>query len=157
MKDKKTLYVLIPLVLMIWGYVAFRFLSYGVDDQDIEPIRVSEIIAEDREINQKPTLELSYRDPFLKNYKRANKNRSVANPKTTKTKVTTVKWDKIVYNGFMKNAKTSKKIALMNIEGKVVLGEKSFEFKGIEIVKILEDSVLLKKETSTKWFLKTKN
>lgn len=157
MKDKKTLYLLIPLVLIIWGYVGYKFFTFGNEDEVIEPIRVGDIIAKEEALKRKPELSLSYKDPFLKNVRNKSyipKTTKISKPKKNEPKVN---WGEINYNGYMNNSQKRKKIALLRINEKSVLGEIGNQYNGIGILKIEEDSILLKKEQASKWFLKSKN
>ena len=66
MKNKKSTYILLPIVLLIWGMLIYQFFSYSVTDEAPENTPT--------EFNVKPfklkerslfTVNVAYRDPFL--------------------------------------------------------------------------------------------
>ncbi len=158
MKNKKVIYVLMPIVLVVWGYIGFKIFTYGEDDISIEPIKIDQIITSNQEKPETKTLALNYPDPFLKgtSYSNLNRNKIPKNTVISTKKLPQVKWENITYNGFIKNQNNEKKIALIGVNGRQVLAGISDQLKEFEIISIQQDSVLLKKEGTKKWFLKFK-
>ena len=81
MKNKKTLWILIPLVLGIWGLILWKLLDYSSEDtsSSIVTLTYPESIAED---TAEYVLALNYRDPFL----RSSWSPGTTKPATQKTK-----------------------------------------------------------------------
>lgn len=155
MKNKKMVYVLIPVVLLIWGYIGVKIFTYGEEEVDAQPIRIDEIIAGKEEKPETKTLALNYPDPFLKGIRNTSRKRPDNIPKRSpQKKVIPVNWGSVTYNGFIKNQKNARKIALLNVNGKQYLAGKGEEFQQMSVVSIQQDSVLLEKESSRKWFRK---
>lgn len=150
-------YILVPIVLLIWGYIAYEVINYGEAEEVIEPIRIDAITSQDKSMQVEKTLNLQYRDPFLKG--RSTKvvsPKPVNKKKVVKKPVKPVEWGEITYNGYIQNKNSRRKIGLLNINGARKLANKGDVSEGITIIDIREDSILLKKEEVTKWFLKFK-
>lgn len=152
------IYVLIPIVLLVWGYIGFQIFNYGEDEDVIEPIRIDQIITNQKQKTEVKTFALNYADPFLKGVQnRPVVNKSILSTKSqSPKKVIPVNWGDVTYNGFVKNQKSEKKIALLNINGRQSLASKGENVQGLIILSIEQDSVLLEKEHSQKWFAKFK-
>ena len=155
MKNKKMVYILMPVVLLIWGYIGFKIFNYGEDEMDVEPIRIDQIITDQEEKQTSKTLALNYADPFLKGIRNTSRKQSNREVSRKPKKVSTpVNWGDITYNGFIKNQKNAKKIALLNVNGKQSLAAKGDRVQQVSVVLIQQDSVLLEKESNRKWFRK---
>lgn len=70
MKNKKLKYVLIPLVIIVWGLIFYKVFSYSNDDEPILVVSQNTNIKTEV-IQEKDSFELSlqYADPFLKKNK----------------------------------------------------------------------------------------
>ncbi|MEL7147266.1 MAG: hypothetical protein AAFO69_12910 [Bacteroidota bacterium] len=158
MKSKKTTYILLPLVVLIWGYVVYSIITYGEPEESIEPIRVGDIVASKREVKENRTLQLNYADPFLKSVSASSLQRTSGiqsrQVKPVK-KLPEVNWGNIVYNGFVRNNQRKTKIALLNIDGQQQLGARGDSFAGKTVLSIHQDSVKLQFGKATKWFKKS--
>lgn len=124
MKNKKNIYILLPIVLFVWGCVLYQVFSLARYDEGISTennfytIKPLQIKA-----RQKFTIDITYRDPFLgKMYvsekgpqiktKSSNVNRPIK-PKET------VVWPSILYKGLISDSKENKKqIFILIIDGK---------------------------------------
>lgn len=123
MKNKKNIYILLPLVLFVWGAVLFQVFSFAKSD-DIIPIANSEFTIKPLKINQRQSfaINVNYRDPFLgKAYAPASsaslKKNSTKTAKSVKPKETLV-WPTIVYKGLISDTKDKTKIFMLIIDNK---------------------------------------
>ena len=159
MKSKKATYILFPLVVLIWGYVAYSIVTYGEPETDLDPIRVGDIVAEQEQQKKARPLQLDYPDPFLKRVS-ANRLRKASEPGTKPIKKVKkepeVNWGNIVYNGYIRNNQKKTKIALLNIDGKQFLGQQGESYLEKTIRSIQQDSVQLQFGVARKWFTKSK-
>lgn len=126
MKNKKSIYFLLPTVLLIWGAVLYQFFSYSNDDGQIEVLT--------RTIDFKPlslkerdtfSIDVYYRDPFLgKMYLPENGN--IVNKKTKRTikKEEPIVWPSIIYKGIVSDVKEKNKVFMLIINGKTFLMKK---------------------------------
>jgi uncharacterized cupredoxin-like copper-binding protein len=121
MKNKKSVYILLPIVLLIWGMLIYQFFSYSVSDPSLENTST--------EFNVKPlkvkertpfAVNVAYRDPFLgKMYiapvsiQKKSSNTTKKSPKLEETIV----WPLIHYRGMISDPKEKNKVFIMTIEG----------------------------------------
>lgn len=145
LKNKKTLYILVPLVVLIWGMIGFRIwagfnndtTNYLLEPTYSEPI--TEILAVDTF-----SIIANYRDPFLGKIQAPKPK-----PIKTKKKPTPVikklepilRWPTIIYGGMIKNQKTSKLIAMIKINGRDNLMSVGNVVSEVRLVKVYPDSI----------------
>ncbi|SHM96918.1 hypothetical protein [Flavobacterium chilense] len=122
MKNKKNIYILLPIVLFVWGAVLFQLFSFTSSDETIiennpeftiKPLKINK--------RQSFTIDVNYRDPFLGKMYAANTVQTTTN--TTKTtKVTkpkeTLVWPTILYKGLISDTKDKNKIFMLIIDNK---------------------------------------
>ncbi|WP_264536593.1 hypothetical protein [Flavobacterium sp. N1736] len=123
MKNKKNIYILLPLVLFVWGAVLFQVFSFAKSDETI-PLSNSEFTIKPLKINQRQSfaINVNYRDPFLgKAYapqtaislkKNNSKSSQPAKPKET------LVWPTILYKGMISDTKDKTKIFMLIIDNK---------------------------------------
>lgn len=122
MKNKRAIYILLPVVLGIWGLVIYEFVSFGSAEAivpespshwDIQPHTYKE--------PQKIIIETNYRDPFLGTLHVAaapvTQPKKQKKPKKVKTTPELV-WPAIQYKGVLSDVKEKKKTFLLIINGK---------------------------------------
>lgn len=128
MKNKKNIYVLLPLVLFIWGAVLYQFFSYSNDEELIE--------VSSGNFNPKPfsikardtfSIDVNYRDPFLgKMYKKTSPNKE-SKKYTGKKQIkndTPIVWPSILYKGIVSDSKDKTKVFMLIINGQTFLMKK---------------------------------
>lgn len=122
MKNKRTIYILLPVVLAIWGLVIYEFVSFGSADQ-IVPEASSNWVIQPLTFKEpkKIIIETNYRDPFLGTLyvptKNATEPKKIKKSKIVKTAPELV-WPSIEYKGVVSDNKEMKKIFLLIINGK---------------------------------------
>ncbi|NUM51261.1 MAG: hypothetical protein HUU48_09105 [Flavobacteriales bacterium] len=152
MKNKKALYYLLPVNILVWGFAIYRIVSYGNETNSAaltETGKIPEVFV--MPVPDTFSLLLNYPDPFLKKssnvFKTSSANK-IQHKETSKKVETTEKKQAlikqlptIVYKGMVRNQKTEKAIALVSIEGKElswVCGETQ---QGLKLLQILPDSI----------------
>lgn len=135
MKNKKTIYILLPVVLLVWGKVVYQFFSFAASDVILENTPI--------DLNLKPfklkerdtfSINVNYRDPFL------GKIFVTELSVDSKIKTTEIKkvskqegiiiWPSIIYKGIVSDTKNHIKIYMLIIGGKTCLmkkGETEYE------------------------------
>ncbi|SHH87935.1 hypothetical protein [Flavobacterium defluvii] len=123
MKNKKNIYILLPLVLFVWGAVLFQVFSFTNADEII-PESNPEFGIKPLKINKRESfsININYRDPFLgKMYN----PETVLHPKTISAKTVKVikkaeplVWPNIIYKGLISDTKGKSKIFMLIIDGK---------------------------------------
>lgn len=159
MKSKKSLYLLIPAVLIIWGYIIYLIVPKSSDDEI--PIVQSELAftAKEADANKVDTLKLNYDDPFLKSkYKQVVKakptRKSAPKPKVTMPiKAKPIAWPKLTYQGFIKNNDRKKALVQIGNHSQIIAQGESVgeEYK---IVSITNDSIVLANNELLKTYYK---
>ena len=146
MKNKKTLYLLIPLVGLIWGVVIWKVKDYKPSDSQsaISPFDVEEQRMED---TPKYEVEANYRDPFL----RASYTKVASTTRQDKRKANNIKNVKIhsvtgipkptgiVYRGLI--ACDKDRVGMMEIGEKKMLIEENGLVEEYRILSVEPDSL----------------
>jgi hypothetical protein len=164
MKNKKLMYILLPLAIIIWGLIIYKIISNYTGDDD------TGIVSNNNKTNALPvniadtfSLILNYPDPFLKgevqvtNYTKTvqpqvNYNKTRTTGKTKEIKK--VNWPLIVYGGIIKNKannKTCSIIKINNIEYIMSVGDVC---KDVKLIKTYKDSVLVMYDNAIKTIVK---
>lgn len=157
MKNKKMIYILGLLVLVVWGMILYRIFAAVNHNDDSGIISVNQVVNKepyDDYASKKDTskLLLHYRDPFdlvkdtlpIVNVKPISS--SLNNIKITKP---AMNWNFIKYSGFIRNPNSKKLIAIMNINGKNAMLAEGESAEDVKLLKNLKDSVKItyKKQT----------
>ncbi len=155
MKNKKLTYLLLPLVLIIWGYLIYKVvIGLAGNDTDIVPSQthsLGTIQATFRtESNETFMLKDVERDPFLNiSYRKKLENKT---GKITRKKVS---WPEIKYMGLVSNEKDKKMIGLIEIEGNNFFFEKGDSYQDITLIKIDPSRVVLTYQGGRKVYSKS--
>jgi hypothetical protein len=125
MKNKKSIYILLPIVLLIWGGVMYQFFSFS-DTNEIETIAANELILKPLKIIKRDTfsIDVNYRDPFLG--KIYTPKKQVLTPKIKKkpTIEEPLIWPTIIYKGIVSDTKDKTTIFMVLIAGQTFLMKK---------------------------------
>lgn len=125
MKNKKSIYILLPIVLLIWGGVMYQFFSFS-DTNEIETIAANELILKPLKIIKRDTfsIDANYRDPFLG--KMYTPKKQVLTPKIKKepTIEEPLIWPTITYKGIVSDTKDKTTIFMVLIAGQTFLMKK---------------------------------
>jgi hypothetical protein len=162
LKGKKSLYILLPLNLAIWGFAAFKILkAFSSDDKTTIERPVPEVNFFRNEDSLTYILSLDYDDPFLKDVAQSSnvvKPSSIVRKETQTVKPRIVpvatKTVDIKYLGLVQNKTTGTTTAMVLINGKSHLvkpGESVDDITFASInsdilnVKIGKDKVIIRK------------
>jgi len=147
MKNKKLTYILLPLVILVWGLVVYRFFFEGKKDSDRAPV-----LENKKENKEQYILIANYRDPFLDHVpaiiqndesdeKKAETN--TTNLRRQRSNVTSIRWPEISYGGFIKNDKENKYTILVGIKSQNYLVNVGDTIQNIHIKAFYRDSILI--------------
>jgi hypothetical protein len=123
MKSKKSIYILLPIVLLIWGVVLFQFFSFSTPDEVTE-ISSKEFSIKPFKVKERTPflINVNYRDPFLG---RAYSIQEISKGDSNKVKVkrtpkpeVTIAWPSIEYKGMLSDPKEKNKRFMLVISGK---------------------------------------
>ena len=155
MKNKKVIYFLLPLVLIIWGIIIYRVFS------DTVKIDNSQILSKDDHFKTVKknadtfSIYADYSDPFL-DYLWED-DESVFEKDFTEEYDTglekpekSVSWPKISFGGIVKNQKSNKQIMIITIDQSGHLMKVGDIVMGVTLKKVFNDSIVVAYEKEMK-------
>jgi len=158
MKNKKTVYILLFSVALVWGIVFYRtFMAFSqenelpvqVPEQKVEVLNLSDHTADSYQ------LAFNYPDPFKVQAKQkevAPHETASIPAKENKTAFSQpVPWPTIKYTGYFNNVKSKKKITILNIAGRDLMLNEGETQQGIKLLKNIGDSIKVSFNQSIKF------
>ncbi len=154
MKNKKALYILLPVVIVVWGIIAFKIFGH-LDKKEPVPLILenTQTVQENNIVPDTFNLIYDYKDPFLNKKSPAKKNVS-KRVKKVKTENERIVWPDILYTGRMVNQSTNKSLVSLTINGKEWIFNIGDQKDNITLLKTYDDSVKVKYEQETKYIHK---
>jgi hypothetical protein len=153
MKSRKTVYLLLGLVLAIWGTIVYRVLSKI--SPDAKPASSEPFFAGDKAALQDTfALLADYPDPFLGQGAppdAAPAAEPVLKAPPPPEPVKTVAWPVVRYTGIIKNMKKDRQFIVLQVNGKDHLVTAGQQVGGVQVEQIFKDSVLLSFEGEKKY------
>ncbi len=148
MQNKKLLYILLPVVVVVWGLIIFKIIDALSEDEVPVLNRQPEVVAM-KQSDFKYELALNYPDPFLGKSKRSEPKKVTDKkkaPTLTKKKRETpkVQAPKLRYNGRIENRESSDERHLIAVNGNAHIISLGEEVDGVKLEKVYADSVLFK-------------
>lgn len=159
MKSKKTIYILGPLVLLIWALVIYRIVSYGAIE--VAAPTFQESFQESIPTVFEPdsfVLHADYTEPFL--IDEGTYLSQVRPLREKEAEVETIvnypKWPEVAYLGTIGNKKKKKQLSVIRIGEKEYFFKKGEEKEDILLLKNYGDSIRLryKSEEEKVWIKK---
>ena len=148
MKSKKNLYYLIPAVVLVWGLIIYRLVDF-TSDQGLEATSLKRLERTGKEIKTAKLYRprYNYRDPFLKNLTVAEREIEVEEEliESVIPEKPMPDFD-IQYQGYITPTSKYDRVALLRIEGREVFVRKGETILSFQLLRIFEDSVILKNE-----------
>jgi hypothetical protein len=154
LKNKKAVYILIPLNILIWGFFIYRFYSAYTDSDapDLAPTARSLKIEEPKD-SAAYKLDFKYKDPFLK--EGSKEHRYYTSPPSAdqqSKKIIPVKTPPgipkqlpdVKYLGLIKNNSSGITTALVSVNGQSKLIKQNESFEGIVFKSFNKDSLVAK-------------
>ncbi len=128
LKDKRSLYILLPLVGLLWGFIIYRIVAFTDQEERVSPIEITEI---SRPLDQEKSdwsLELDYPDPFLKKVPRAVTRTGNIDPEEEPNPVGVIRPEtraagfegikaQLVYHGYITRGDRGNRVALLQVNG----------------------------------------
>jgi hypothetical protein len=123
MKSKKSIYILLPVVLLIWGVVLFQFFSFSTPAEVVNSTSPEFVIKPFKMKERTPFLiNVNYRDPFLGKVYSIQESSKVKSNKVKVKKIPkpeeAIVWPAIQYKGMLSDPKEKKKRFMLVISGK---------------------------------------
>lgn len=152
LKDKRALYVLLPLVVLIWSAVGWQVYQGVAGSNEYTPLTFE--LKESTELSVDTFyLKGGYADPFKVKRSIARSATGTTAPRQTskpknkkpiKTTLPTVVWPPIEYLGEINNVSSGKKTAILRVSGRTLTLEQGNQVQDITVLKCYSDSVVLR-------------
>ena len=157
MKNKKVIYLLLGVVLLVWGLIFYRLFS-GMGPSENRTSSSTGIYKDSTEKNVADTFSIvgHYRDPFLGTMA-SDKPEIKPGPHVAlvaKVLPPPLAWPVTGYGGMIKNQKSNKQLVLIQINSQNHLMKTGDAMEGIQLLKITKDSVELSFQKGKKWVKK---
>ena len=156
-------YILLPLVVVLWVIIGYRFYNAVKGDDIVEVPTLPEAIAIEKEVAAPYEWRLSYADPFLKNVPYSERHervesiskQRVVEPSTLREgKVNSIEWDKLKYLGMIRNNKTDKQVGIVTLQGVRKLVREGDRVSGFVIEQIQKDSIRVRYARQKKYVVR---
>jgi hypothetical protein len=150
-KNKKSLYILLPLALIVWGTLFWKiFFSAGNDPVIVyKPTQQVKKNIEKKD-SVRRQLSYNYADPFLKNQLVTPKVEAKKTEKRSLNRV--VRWPMVEFKGIVKSRRKKKTMGILQISNKKYL-VRELELKdNILVFAITPDSIGLEYQNDKRYF-----
>jgi hypothetical protein len=118
MNNKRNTYILLLLVLSIWGMVIYKFFSATQEEPRIGSPGPTELKPYTFNKPDSVIIDVNYRDPFLgKTYSTTRATTSRVRSSKAKEAEQPIVWPQVIYKGIVSDAKNKKKIFILIING----------------------------------------
>ncbi len=146
MKNKKLIYILLPLALFVWGMIVYKiFFQTNTPEEHITFMPNTMVKKNDAVLPDTFELKLNYTDPFLKNEKRVISTKAQTAPKVVEAKpkksAETINFPAIKFDGFIK--KQENELAIVSINGSSHFMKTGETAKEIKLIRIYSDSIIV--------------
>lgn len=132
MKKEKKTYLLLVIVLAIWGVLGFQIFKAVNPSEDVLPIYANTEKIDIIKPKKRDTFSLlaNYRDPFLGIMPKSNTPKK----KKIQPKKEALPEKSIAYTGFITEGKSGNKVFFLTIEGQQQILSKNQEFNGVKLL-----------------------
>lgn len=145
-QKKKTIYILMPIVILVWGFVFYQLYGYFFSTPSYANTEEEIIINIDEIKKDTFSIVADYRDPFLSQKRIQTVNHRVVT-KTNGSKAkknsapTVLKWPSIQYKGMIKNNNSERRVAIVNVDGKERIVKEGTTLNELKVVKIEKETI----------------
>jgi len=151
MKNKKLLYILIPLCAFVWGAILYNIMNVVSDGEEL--VAANSVIVEKTAVVHKAetfSINVNYRDPFLD---------KVFKPRVVKKVERQIKkqpfvWPKIEFQGVFKKPNSSDLLGIISVNGSEEIVQKGATIDEVKIISIKSNEIKVSFKGETKKFLK---
>ena len=152
MKGKRNTYLLLILVLVVWGIIGYRIIGAISPSETPENLPVTDVDFRPEPVKQQARFKLhDYpRDPFLGGYV----VKPVTKPQRSVKKKPEISWPAIRYSGFVSGTQSGENIYFIYINSRQYLLKPGIEAEGIKLIKGNPTSVILRFKGQNQTFLR---
>lgn len=147
MKNKKLSWILLPVVLGIWGAIGWQvYAAMKSDDGVLIDDNTTEAdTGTTKAVPDTFTLLLDYRDPFLDkpviNTKSTSVNNNATAQKKTQPVIVSTQWPAITYSGLVRQPNSDRMVGFLSVGGKTHFVKSGDVIEMISVGRITRDSV----------------
>jgi hypothetical protein len=146
-RNKKITYLLIALVVLIWGLIFYKIYSnFGGNRQTKDELPQAAISAEVRQVDSIFTLSLDYPDPFLKGL-----GQPVETPVSNSGNTRIINWPPVEYRGLLSSNSKNGSTGLLKIQNSNLLVKQGKVYSAVKIRTITRDSIFLEFQNEKRW------
>jgi hypothetical protein len=157
-KKKIALYVMLPLVIAVWGYIFFRVFDQIFSDPIFASKQNSKVVDLDKIEPDTFSIVANYRDPFLGSQSNSfNPNKTSTNQQHLKgnnsnshSTINQKKWPVIEYKGMIKNNNSNQRVAIVIINNNEQIIKQGDVVQDISILKITKEEIKVRFQKETK-------
>lgn len=167
LKNKKALFVLIPLTLLIWGLIGYKIYT-GLTNNDEVVIDDNGFIptATVRKTSDTFSLFNNYADPFLRSIHLLKTNASISSkssnqistknniPVKTSTANTSNDWPNVQFSGTIKNQTNAVTLLLITVNNKTYTVKQGESVEGLKVLSFSGSEVVLQRGNEKRSFTK---
>jgi len=161
MKNKRLIYILAPLVLLIWGLIFYKIFTHFGDDQNKTMVNPDQTNTNKKQLPRDTfTIIANYRDPFLGRNNQPALHSSqdhILNNQTGLSRKPTPAPEiipEIKYCGIIANPKNKRKVGLLRMNNKELLVKEGDSYNELKIIRLFNDSVKIMYNKTKKTFKK---
>lgn len=155
MKNKKLTYLLVPLVILIWGALFIKiYLNFHQKNVALQSIGPEIPVLKTSQTDSVFTLVLDYPDPFLKEVESISYQSDPFSLKGANSK-SGINWPGIEYMGFLSKNK-SECTGLLRFGDSNLLVKQGHIYSGLKVLAITRDSINVEFKKETKWLTRLK-
>ena len=141
MKSKKSIYILLPLVLLIWGILGYQLFSFfGNEEEPTENDLTFQVQNTTYKAPDSVKIVVDYRDPFSGKLSDGNNSNKLKTSNLRRSKTETVLTNKeenkpiIIYRGLVSDTKEKNKVFMFSVDNKTYLLEKGQTENDIKVI-----------------------
>jgi hypothetical protein len=159
MKNRKLLYLLVPLTLFLWGMIIYRILSRVNKDTEVTGILpLTGKYSPENQVEDTFTLVADYSDPFLERNLISSASNTGTNVRLNDAPKEYIQiqipWPEIRYGGMILNKSTNNYLYLVEIDHINHLLKKGDQIGQIKIAKVFKDSITVQFKNHNKTIFK---
>jgi len=149
LKDKRMIYLLLTLVVMIWGLVFYKIYSNFGEKKRVEKnILLSKVKDDNAQGDSIFTLSLDYPDPFLKGSEQSTVV-PILNDIQNSRNDQVINWPLIEYRGLLTSKNES--MGLLRVQRSDLLVKLGKIYFAVKIRAITKDSIFLEYQNESHW------
>lgn len=148
MKNKKTLWILVPAVLAIWGMIGWKvYAAMQNPDEEYVELPLTESDVDSSFVPENYELDLNYRDPFLgeqirttpvrQSSENGTSNKNISKPELTPP----IQAPVLHYYGLVQETSTGKTVGFLRINSETHFVKAKDVIEGVTVLRIWSDSV----------------